>query len=457
MVLALSTNVSPFKFITMRNLFFFLFCWLTIPAIGQVLQGDAEGKSSLVVAGKTLGIDLGKSSLSFAMNNYGNEKKAKANNHLLWGTSLSASNKESVAKLFENSDFSTGFRATGIIGYSKTNANLPNTNDYDRERNELDEHFKQINEELKKQTENEVAKISMGMTSDKAAALKKDALDIVTTQNRSDFPKLFAGLDTKYNTGSRLADFGKQMQLLAELLYRGVEESYERWRKSTHQKLLTELKRYWKTRHTTYFSASFGFDQYSLYNGNLNVDFDDRFYDSDNLSKELLLGYNYERGAKYKIGASAGVHFTDNNSKLTKETYKNEQLVTFNGLQMVRQLKEKEAYNGVLKLVTMVPINIDYLRFFNPEGDRSLVIAWHVYGRQKFSTDKDVLPTTTNVGTGLYFFKQGGVFAGGFYFEAPDLANNIEKAKTEPDLKPIYQRLNFSVVGKFAFSSLLGY
>ena len=86
-----------------------------------------------------------------------------------------------------------------------------------------------------------------------------------------------------------------------------------------------------------------------------------------------------------------------------------------------------------------------------------------VYKRQPylqsnlFSRNKLILPNTTNIGCGFYFFKNTGKFLGGFYTELADVKNSFEKMKPEEEqnLRTPLKRLSFGIVAKMTIGSFL--
>jgi len=84
----------------------------------QILNQDADGKSSIVVGGSTLNIDI-KESLIKA-NYYYVPLAARG---IAWGFDLQGKNSEGVAGLFEDGNFSPRAELSGIFGYKISSAN----------------------------------------------------------------------------------------------------------------------------------------------------------------------------------------------------------------------------------------------------------------------------------------------------------------------------------------------
>ena len=73
------------------------------------------------------------------------------------------------------------------------------------------------------------------------------------------------------------------------------------------------------------------------------------------------------------------------------------------------------------------------------------------------SSNKDLIPNTTDIGIGLYVFNSKSKILGGFYIELPDISNNIEKNKTITDqnIRPALQKLSFGIVTRFNLQSFM--
>lgn len=96
----------------------FLLFILTMNSFCQILNQDADGKSSIVVGGSTLNVDI-KESLIKA-NHYSVPRAARG---FAWGFDLQGKNAEGVAGLFEDGNFSPNAELSGIMGYKIASPN----------------------------------------------------------------------------------------------------------------------------------------------------------------------------------------------------------------------------------------------------------------------------------------------------------------------------------------------
>lgn len=97
----------------MRLILIIILAILCPSAFSQVLNQDAEGKSSIVVPGGTLNLDVGQSLVKASF-----YKDSKAISGLLYGIDLQGKNHEGLAELFGGGNFSPNTEATGLIGGS---------------------------------------------------------------------------------------------------------------------------------------------------------------------------------------------------------------------------------------------------------------------------------------------------------------------------------------------------
>jgi hypothetical protein len=193
-----------------------------------------------------------------------------------------------------------------------------------------------------------------------------------------------------------------------------------------------------------------------------------RFVGLDSIDLANSFSDEYFRGGKGGLGINFqtrnimfGLTYsyleTNNFSLLSKKEYSWRTSITQNG-QTLTEDKKITAYSGTYEKVGINELNFDLIINLKLDKDAKNHILINPYSRsQLFSRKTDILPNSTNIGCGFYFFQQTGKFIGGFYTELTDINQNYEKAKpiTEQNLRQPLNRLTFGIVGKFSFSSLL--
>ena len=88
-----------------------LFILFNLSLRAQLLNQDAEGKSSIVVGGSSLNLDIGASLIK------ANYYKVPDSRGLAWGIDLQGKNKEGMAGLFETGEISPGAELSGLVGW----------------------------------------------------------------------------------------------------------------------------------------------------------------------------------------------------------------------------------------------------------------------------------------------------------------------------------------------------
>ncbi|QDK82629.1 hypothetical protein EXU85_30080 [Spirosoma sp. KCTC 42546] len=105
----------------MRYLLIFIISILAITANCQILNQDAEGKSSIVVSGGTLNFDFGQGLVK--ANFY---KKSLKPSAWIYGFDIQGKNNDGLVSLFQNGSFSPNTEMSGLIGYQQSFKNDDN-------------------------------------------------------------------------------------------------------------------------------------------------------------------------------------------------------------------------------------------------------------------------------------------------------------------------------------------
>lgn len=95
-----------------------LFLFFVLKSFSQMVNQDADGKSSVVVGGSSINIDI-KESLIKA----GYYKVPLASSGFAWGIDLQGKNAEGIAGIFESGELSPGGEFSGLIGWKQTTNN----------------------------------------------------------------------------------------------------------------------------------------------------------------------------------------------------------------------------------------------------------------------------------------------------------------------------------------------
>ena len=79
----------------------------------------------------------------------------------------------------------------------------------------------------------------------------------------------------------------------------------------------------------------------------------------------------------------------------------------------------------------------------------------NTYLRSVSSNKQALYASHSDIGVSTLFFKKDGNFMGGIYLELPDLDQNNERMKANPEYEDWYNRMAFGIYTKFSFDPLL--
>jgi hypothetical protein len=159
------------------------------------------------------------------------------------------------------------------------------------------------------------------------------------------------------------------------------------------------------------------------------------------------------------FGATYNYRKTNNFNLLTKKDYTLRTTNTVSSQTLVQE-KKITGYAGTYGAVEINEFAFDFMwrEKLDSDGKNSILINPYIRS-QMFSRNKELLPNSTNIGTGFYFFQNTGKFLGGIYFELPDVNQNYEKAKpvTEQNFRKPLNRISFGITGRISLGSMLNW
>jgi hypothetical protein len=425
-------------------------------SFGQGVTQSAEGKSTVLLEGSAVGIDLAKTELSFGWNNL-NQSVVKSNNGLLIGSVLRVKNSEGIGKLFSKGDLVPQANWSGYMGWYFSNANDIKENNYKTEKDKL---LKKAGE-LFEDTLNIVTDVLAAeyiVNSQKRAAAVKEVKDFFTNLPATE--KLFfitRFFSTAENDEEKKVFKSRLKERLVEVK-KNVEIDY---RKLSKERLLHISK----TNQPDYYKITlFGFGgveamDFKRFNGfnpvNLTNSFSDVYFRGGNFG----IGANAEWW-RFRFGLTYSYAKTHNFSSLTVAEYKLTSSSTINN-QTLNTEEKINAYSGKkYGRVEKNEFNFDIVYNCKLDKDAKNHLLINPYIRANlFSRDTSLLLNTTNVGLGGYFFKETGAFLGGIYLELPDINNNIEKKKPldKQNFRPPLRRLTFGILAKISLKSIFNW
>ncbi len=423
---------------------------MPILAYAQGLTKNAEGESTVLFKGTNIGLDIGKTQLSIGANNL--NSTIGENQKFFIGGNIKGENKEGISNLFSKGDLVPAASFDGFIGYSFSNSTYPNNEAARRLVNsEMEKYTNTVLELAKSEMNSEIYKITKDST---LKSLREELLKKISTiesieELKSELIK--DNVDDNDKTKQAKEKIKKKADSLIKNYNKTIKEYNDKL------EILNNTiapQKYWQLLiygfggiHASEFKRHLGTDS-----SNLSKSFDDEKFRGGKGG----LGVNFQI-KNLTFGLTYSYFETNNFHLLSKKEYSWKSSITQNG-QTLSEEKKINAYSGTYSKVIINELNFDFILNLKLDKEAKNHILINPYSRsQLFSRNTVILPNSTNIGCGFYFFQQSGKFLGGFYTELTDVKNNYEKAKPilEQNIRPALNRLTFGVVGKFTFSSLL--
>lgn len=159
----------------------------------------------------------------------------------------------------------------------------------------------------------------------------------------------------------------------------------------------------------------------------------------------------------FRFGITYAFNYTNNFKSLTETEYVVRNSAYIGTTSTITREKKITAYDGGYGNVLINELNIDLIANFklNPQSKNYLLLNPYSHSTH-FSRTPSRLPSTWDLGIGVYSFKSDGKFLGGLYFEIPDIHNTIERNKevSKQDIKPILKRFTIGLTTKFTLQGI---
>jgi len=449
----------------MRKIFAAMLLTLTACTVsGQYLTQSADGKSTILLPlrGMGAGVDIGKSEVTFGLNNY--QKVLKDSAHFLLGANLSAKSAEGLASLFKAGEIVPQADFLGFAGLSFSNfrhlralyktSTLQQITDYNNAKQiELFESFKKtIIDEIVK-----AGFLSSDTSTVFANEIKKLVDDISPMVSGPEIRSYFTTYkpqqvelkkfseNIKIFFSVQLAIFQKKFADLAEIVQPKFNKAFDSFMDSLSPRRLT-----------VFLQGGFSARSFKRYLGLNPTDLAKSFQDT--LFRGGTFGFGLNAQIRnYWLGLTYSYLQGDNFISLTSKEYTLRNTDNSGNQSLIGE-KKITAYPGTYGRVESNQLNIDLIGEYKMNDTSRLLINLYLRGSY-FSRDTSLLKNYTNIGAGFYFIGKKSKFLGGLYIELPDVGNNLEKAKpaAEQNLRSPLKRLSFGIVTKFNISSLMSW
>lgn len=379
----------------------------------QSVTESKDGKNSILLNGSAITLNITEPTLRLDFQKKSALKKngvESRNNSYLLGLSAEGKNQSGVANIFSEGNLVPSGRLTGLAGLVFTNNVISD--------------YQQKLDEVKNRMKSERARQALLIEEKKE--LKKEMQDTTTIQKLID--RSTTTLTALNNEKREIAGAyaGENYHKLIGFFYGGISaKSFKRFVGYDSDNLLKSFK-------TQNFRGNF-----------------------------LGLGLNYQY-RNWMFGATAERRKDDNQALLSQEVY-DWQRITTTGNQTIVESKEIKAYSGAYATVSYFLFNADVVANISLDPIKSVekprnYMLINPYLHAKIgSSDKDLLPNTTDAGLGLYIFNDKSKLLGGVFLELPDINDKIEKSKiaTDRNIRPALQKLSFGIVTRFNLQSFM--
>jgi hypothetical protein len=437
----------------------------------QVLVQDATGNSSIRYSGSAMNFDIAQSRFAFSLNSYGNEY-IKGKNRIInfLGVQASADSKNGLAKLIDSGDIVPKGMFNLTLGHSWISASKS-----EKDINDLESIARQ-NGITDGQFETDLRGFIKSFFTDRSLPDGvRDALlsKLIPEGMHKYSEKIAAFRSEKVVVDAKDEALIRQLSELALEVNTRVDVYLlsREGNKKDIDRLVSRISRsYWNSRHLVYGLVGWEATKFTFLNDSTSVNFDTRFKDITFQSFKLGVGYNYQRAGKGMFGFSLTTQALNNFLLLedaefvrttTVQTTNTTETASPKSSTVVNDKLEGKktftAYGGKYGSYRQLGINVDYVDFYSAFDSERSVLAVNYYLRQNFSSNSIAYPETSTIGVGGYFFKNSGTFIGGLYVECQDIFDNIQRMKAKPELSPFYNRINFGIVAKFSFNSVIDY
>ncbi len=424
---------------------------------GQVVNQDAEGKSTILFPGGTIGIEIGETALTFNFMNiqYNTEDAKKGNDEnspkgFIWGVNARAENKTGIGKLFDSGKVVPGSSFLVTLGYLWENKKYMDMARWENSTEQaiwenLKEEERSIRAEKKLQSiekYNEGKLLSLlkniSKTSD-IAILKRQIQQYLPAEDSDEKLKAFQEKpdDSKLKeiTDKIINDVKSLSKEIEnnDIKLDGIKKDRIAIKKSFSYKRLALFTR-----------IGINAGSFKSYTPSESSALKDQFKKIEYSSFSIQIGANLQLIKGMLLGFAAGFQKANNLESLKKREF------TLNTTQSSenQKLVEEEkiiAYSGEFKKFDRIDIDSDIVGFVKVGETHVMTPYGYFRWRIPIGTG-DSFANTMNVGIGGNFFTEKGKHLGGLFLELPDITNELK------DNRKLLNRLTFGITVKISFA-----
>jgi hypothetical protein len=450
-----------------KELLFFLVFSYGLSTCGQYLTQSADGKGSipLPLSGIGLGLDIGKSEITFGLNNYDkvlNNRDNKKN----WftGLNLSVKNSDGIGNLFSSGDITPAGDFLGFLGYTFSNNDVLlskwNSSDFVKNKQADLIRAQLMFDAYKKDVLTDLG-LSIGkiINDPVRSNIEQELITRITASgDKREIDHKIGEIKTMHPEVA-LKDFWSQLDELVTGAKRKYIETFntaftKEAAKAEADAFAAALKDLNPWRITPFLQGGINARNFTIFTGVNAAGLSNSFKDTLFRGGTIGLGLNVQY-RNFWFGATYSYLDGDNFVNLSTKDYTLSTRDTV-GNQVLLQEKKKTAYSGKYGKVKTNQLNLDLVWDVKINDSSRLLASAYLRG-SRASRDTALLKNYFSLGIGLYFLGKKSKFLGGLYIELPDVNNELEKAKpaNQVNIRPPLKKLTFGISTKFSFSSIL--
>jgi|GEM_PF-6380961 len=420
----------------------------------KITTGDDE--STITLGRGSFGYDVSKTAITLEANNF--RTLFKKPSGVILGLSASVKNNENEGALFSssvlNDEASLGFRI-GVFGSTRVEISRFYNQRLVTQLNTLEKSM------LKDVRVNQQILLGIVERNPSLTTGEKNTISSAITGvfavGIDIYQKLIDDMDSRNKAGGaseavksvtkEIIDFANSYapfwdaKAIRKILDTQTDEAIQRIKQVPYQKF------------SFHFFADIKRDEFKTFSTWDSTAPSDSFVDQEFTGTDWGFVGNYRHKETWYAGIRVSFEKTNNSSGLTSTTFQKIDETTIQD-QTYRTTTDVTALRGDYQEVNVVNFDADIAHFF-PLFDEYFLIG-NAYFRHLGSRDEDILPNTSDLGVSFSAFKNGGNLIGGIYLEVPDLNQNLEKRKTEPELESWTNRITVGFYTKVSFSKLTG-
>ena len=464
---------------------------LHVPLYGQVLSGDANGKSTILFEGGNISFNLQEKAFDVAYNHFQDYRFSKKLDSAtivklfnqqdftmpnlkrrVWGISARGKAANGLALVFAGGNLASQGNIGGYMGWSKlgnyTKEVEQTISKTEKERNKSallaqglkEAYFRALEEKGEKWIKEKIK------TAD-TLRLKNTLIEVLGRNMPKDISLAFQARKLNSDQGDAVfINFNGFMAFEAEKAYqtdylKNIAPLEAKFTEAVES--LGKMRNYWTKRSTFYINGGIEGIGFKLMGA----------FDSTNASKSYSdkaftgffanVGYNWHYGEDKHpflgknaiIGINGGIANTSNFGSLQAATLTVKKVDIDKMKQELISEKKVDVYSG-FETYYQLSLNFDVVKMYKIED--KYTIATTYYGRHNAPLTKGIKTvTTTDLGVSSYFFKDDGVFMGGLYVQFPDVFDNNKLNRKNQASQSISQRWMFGIVSKINIVTLFGY